>query len=116
MTYTGGDDIVSTGTVSANTTFIYGVQFQTGSIQSAFINGTSSGSRTPTNVRTQPNTGNVLGSTVQGQNMYGSISEILVFNTNHTTLERQRIEGYLAWKWSLQSQLPSDHPYKSAAP
>jgi hypothetical protein len=114
--YTGGDDIISTGTVSANTTFMYSVQFQTDSIQSAFINGTSSGSRTPTAVRIQPNTGNVLGSTVQGQNMYGSISEILVFNTNHTTLERQRIEGYLAWKWSLQSQLPSDHPYKSAAP
>jgi hypothetical protein len=26
------------------------------------------------------------------------------------------IEGYLAWKWGLQSNLPDNHPFKSAAP
>ena len=30
--------------------------------------------------------------------------------------DRQKLEGYLAWKWGLQASLPSDHPYKSAAP
>ena len=29
---------------------------------------------------------------------------------------RQKIEGYLAHKWGLELGLPSDHPYKSAAP
>ena len=30
--------------------------------------------------------------------------------------DRQKIEGYLAHKWGLAANLPSDHPYKSAAP
>jgi hypothetical protein len=30
--------------------------------------------------------------------------------------QSQLIEGYLAWKWGLTSSLPSDHPYKNAAP
>jgi hypothetical protein len=28
----------------------------------------------------------------------------------------ERVEGYLAHKWGQESNLPSDHPYKSAAP
>lgn len=30
--------------------------------------------------------------------------------------DRQKVEGYLAHKWGLADSLPSDHPYKSAAP
>lgn len=30
--------------------------------------------------------------------------------------DEQKIEGYLAHKYGIQSKLPSDHPYKSAAP
>lgn len=29
---------------------------------------------------------------------------------------RERIEGYLAWKWNMVSNLPIGHPYKSAPP
>jgi hypothetical protein len=29
---------------------------------------------------------------------------------------REKIEGYLAWKWGLEGNLPIGHPYKSAAP
>lgn len=29
---------------------------------------------------------------------------------------RQKMEGYLAWKWGLESTLPGGHPYKDAAP
>lgn len=29
---------------------------------------------------------------------------------------RQRIQGYLAWRYNLASLLPSDHPYKNAPP
>ena len=32
------------------------------------------------------------------------------------TTERQKMEGYLAWKWGLQANLPSDSPYKDAPP
>jgi hypothetical protein len=33
-----------------------------------------------------------------------------------TTAARRRIEGYLAHRWGLASQLPSDHPYQGGAP
>jgi hypothetical protein len=45
-----------------------------------------------------------------------NLNEILVFNTVLTTAQAQLVEGYLAWKWGLQSQLPAAHPYKSASP
>ena len=28
----------------------------------------------------------------------------------------QKAEGYLAWKWGLESSLPSGHPYKNSPP
>jgi hypothetical protein len=45
-----------------------------------------------------------------------SIHELLVYNTVLTIPERQRVEGYLAWKWGLNSKLPSTHPYFDVAP
>lgn len=46
----------------------------------------------------------------------GKVHEILVLPNNPTTPEKQKIEGYLAWKWGLQGNLPVDHPYYDAAP
>jgi hypothetical protein len=46
----------------------------------------------------------------------GNIAEIVLIDGTPTTDIRQKIEGYLAWKWGLQANLPSDHPYKNAAP
>jgi hypothetical protein len=42
--------------------------------------------------------------------------ELIVYDGIMTSLQRQQIEGYLAWKWGIQANLPSDHLYKSAAP
>jgi hypothetical protein len=100
-TFWYGNDLVTTSTVSAGTTFLFGTQYATGGLRSAFINGSAAGSDTPA-ARSQPNTGNVIGSTTDALPMTGSIREILVYNTNHTTLQRQQVEGYLAWKWGLQ--------------
>jgi hypothetical protein len=46
----------------------------------------------------------------------GFIAEILIFTTSISTNDRQLIEGYLSWKWGLQANLPSNHPYYSTAP
>jgi hypothetical protein len=43
----------------------------------------------------------------------GYIAEVLVYGKALTVADRQRIEGYLASKWGLQSQLPALHPYVS---
>jgi hypothetical protein len=42
--------------------------------------------------------------------------EVIQYDGIITTDNRQAIEGYLAWKWGLQSSLPPGHLYKSAAP
>jgi len=46
----------------------------------------------------------------------GYIGEVLVYNSALTTSERQLIEGYLAWKWGINAQLPTSHPYYSINP
>lgn len=46
----------------------------------------------------------------------GFFAEAVPLGYTPTTDERQRIEGYLAWKWGSVARLPSDHPYKSAPP
>ena len=46
----------------------------------------------------------------------GYYAEVMYFNVQLSDANRQKIEGYLAWKWGLQSSLPIGHPYKSAAP
>jgi hypothetical protein len=33
-----------------------------------------------------------------------------------TTTQRQQVEGYLAWKWGLQTALPTTHPYYKVRP
>lgn len=43
-------------------------------------------------------------------------AEIVVNSTLLSTLDRQKLEGYLAHKWGLDANLPSDHPYKSYGP
>lgn len=43
--------------------------------------------------------------------MYGYIAEVLYYNAALSNTDRQTIEGYLAWKWGIQSSLPTIHPY-----
>jgi len=44
-------------------------------------------------------------------NYVGKMREILAYRSDMTTSDRQKVEGYLAWKWGLQSSLPTSHPY-----
>jgi hypothetical protein len=46
----------------------------------------------------------------------GWIAEVYFTNAHQSTADRQRNEGYLAWKWGLQGNLDPSHPYKSSAP
>ena len=57
--------------------------------------------------------GNVVGQGI----LTGYINEVIfILNPNITTLNRNKLEGYLAWKWGIQANLPAGHPYLSAAP
>jgi hypothetical protein len=48
----------------------------------------------------------------------GVICEVLVYNTDLTTdaMRLSLMEGYLAWKWGIQSNLPGIHMYKTITP
>ena len=41
----------------------------------------------------------------------GNIYEIILYNTALTTTQQQQVEGYLSWKWGLQTSFPGSHPY-----
>ena len=42
--------------------------------------------------------------------------EFITYNTLLTTTQRQLIEGHLAWKWGINSSLPTTHPYYKVRP
>ena len=46
----------------------------------------------------------------------GYIGEIVAFNSQLTTSQRQVVEGYLASKWGLRSSLPATHPFSKFQP
>lgn len=46
----------------------------------------------------------------------GNIGEVIMIDGNVSQSLRQKIEGYLAWKWGTVSTLVSNHPYKNSPP
>jgi beta-glucanase (GH16 family) len=46
----------------------------------------------------------------------GKIAELIAISNAVTVADRQSVQGYLANKWGLTSNLPTNHPYKSVAP
>jgi hypothetical protein len=86
----------------------------TGNQSRAFIDGTQRGA-----AASSPYSGNALNLGWEGspQNSWqGLMHEVVLVATTLAAPERQRIEGYLAWKWGLQGNLPVDHPWKAAPP
>jgi hypothetical protein len=56
-----------------------------------------------------------IGGRIDYGNVDGVFYEVLVYTNTLSDVERQKVEGYLATKWGLQSSLPAGHPYKSTA-
>ena len=107
------------GLISANIS--YGIPFIacstfTGGSNRIFQGSTAGTART--------STGNFAYNTVGIGKHTGSISathvgyiyEVLLYNYELTSNERQTVEGYLAYKWGHQSNLPANHPYKATQP
>ena len=110
-----GNVLSGAANIAANTTYIHDYTYSSGGSAASFVNGTVYGSNSSSSA--------TFGAGLTFIGYYngpvyfsGTIQEILIFNTILTTSERQSIEGYLAWKWSLQGNLPVAHPYSTAAP
>jgi len=83
-----------------------------------YTNGTLNGVDVSTTATTLTTTSKIYVGT-DSTNAYpwtGDIGEVLIYNDNATsqiinTNRQQQIEGYLAWKWGIQGQLPSSVLY-----
>jgi hypothetical protein len=93
---------------------ILGVQRRTGGVAENFVNGVAGGSITAT--FPSPFGRMSLGALLQGEFTDSWFSEVVISTGTMTTTDRQKLEGYLAWKWALEANLPVDHPYKTTPP
>jgi hypothetical protein len=61
---------------------------------------------------------NSAGTGIQaGYYLSGNVAEIVAYKgVDMNDTNRQNIEGYLAWKWGIQTFLPAAHPYRNVAP
>lgn len=100
----------------ANQPFIMSTSYESGGQRTIGVNGKIGANDKPNGPRVQPNNNNVLGWAPNIGKMVGSISEVILYNINHSESERQKIEGYLAWKWGLQGNLTVTHPFRNAPP
>jgi hypothetical protein len=50
---------------------------------------------------------------IEGSDLTGYIAEAVAFSDN---TQQEIVEGYLAWKWGMQGNLPPTHPYKNFPP
>lgn len=115
---TGFTDAAGTPAISANTWFIWTIGYNNGTTATPYaLNGTTRTTNTvaPTADTTPIATLYLNGN---GNNQFDTslMAEFIHYNNTLTLAQAQQIEGYLAWKWGIQSVLPANHPYKNAPP
>ena len=105
---------LSTANISLDTPSIFGSVFN-GTNHIFYLNGTASSAVSSTgNFTSTPQLTIFNDATNSGWT--GKCSEFILGDTTLSTLDRQKLEGYLAHKWGLTTNLPSDHPYKTVGP
>jgi hypothetical protein len=95
---------------------IWGVNLNTSVGRSIFKDGTLANSNTTTTALIEYPGARLGNLSFSGFWYNGDIAEIVATRSVLSTDNRQKIEGYLAWKWGLVSSLPNNHPYKNAVP
>jgi hypothetical protein len=108
LTYTVDSPVIYSGTMQNGSSMFF-QQYNTAS--SANVTGTITQS---INTAVAPIW--VGASDSAGEYINGPIGEILYYQTVLTPYNRQKVEGYLAWKWGIQGILPTSHPFRTAAP
>ena len=99
-------------TLSKNQYYVISYTFGvTSNFEQLYANGTSIGTyqKASPYVASQYRLG-TIDNTQTIVNFDGNIGEFIVYNTGLNATQRQSVEGYLAQKWGLTSQLPGGHP------
>ena len=82
-----------------------------------YQDGTSQGSYGVVNTNTVfSNPTSFIGNDLNNAWLEGNVAEIIFCDEKNSGADRQRIEGYLAHKWGLTANLPSNHPFKVNPP
>ena len=116
VTIPGGSHVLNGAAMSQNTNILYNFTFDASSSAAIYYNGALSGTRNGS-TSYSGNGSIVIGSSDGVHETYtGTISEILIYNSVLSTANRQKIEGYLAWKWGFANNLSPSNPYKYDSP
>ncbi|MDB4497657.1 hypothetical protein N9254_09325, partial [Flavobacteriaceae bacterium] len=113
----GGGNGTSWSTSLSSTTPVLSVTTAAHPTFEAWINGTSLGINTASSTQLSATGPFNIGRPESdgGWGYYdGTIAEIIIISDEITSVKRQKIEGYLAHKWGLEGNLPSNHPYATS--
>lgn len=125
---TTGGDVITNATGSGPGTdedfFVLGVEADPNNSTAAdrslirFNGGDSvkNNTQTASPVTSNPSTPLQIGARASSPTLQGDVGEVVVVGLEINQETRQLIEGYLAWKWGLQGDLPMAHPYKDGPP
>lgn len=103
------DDLEDCNVSGTGTTRIWSHWLPSGANRVTRRNGATDVTHGNSNYLTQfvsPRIGRVFGT----NNYVGTISEIVIYAGKITLAQIQQVEGYLAWRWRLNTNLPSTHP------
>jgi hypothetical protein len=88
---------------------------QSATMRTIFLNGAQVAQNNNTGLLQSWNGGSIGRSSFNafGTNPFyhGTVNEIIFYKPILTITQQQQIEGYLAWKWTLQRSLPVTHPF-----
>jgi hypothetical protein len=115
----GDNEFDSTGGVVAESAWTLAEFTKNGSTINVYINGTNvllnqNASYYPPTIPYPFTVGWSEGTTTN--TFTGQMAEFLFYSGSLSTDDRQKIEGYLLWKYGLQANLPGGHPYYSSSP
>jgi len=111
-----GYDMNAVDKVGALGIFSVQLDFNGAGQYTGFYNGTEEG--TPVSYTAKLSSTQVfrfLGNRGNNYMLDGAIGEMVIVE-DVTTATRQKIEGYLAWKWGTKDNLADNHPYKDIPP
>lgn len=113
--YTGNEDPAGSALNTTDSYFLTLIASTSDGTIEFWKNGTADGTRPNWSTSTVFSEGG-LGGDQYGSALNGDLAEVVLIDSEDDTSERERMEGYLAWKWGLEAYLPGSSPYVSAPP
>jgi hypothetical protein len=118
--YDGGTQVATYTPSAPATPYMIGIERtgNTGASWNVFQNGSALALTAGNNVGVSLTNGPVSVGAYTDGTLAANLTagEFIIVSGTLSTGDRQKLEGYLAWKWGLQANLPADHPYKTTPP